>query len=232
MEKSLSVDNIFVIALIMRYFAVPGKYQHRVLFWGIVGAMVMRGIMIGLGTWLIEEFDWILYIFGALLIVTAVKMLIADNENIEPDKNPWVRLARRLYPVTPHFDGHNFFSTLDGRRAITPLFLVLIVVESTDLLFAIDSIPAIFGLTTDPFLVFTSNIFAILGLRSMYFALAGLMDKFKYLKVSLVFLLAFIGVKMLIHDAYPIETSVSLAVILGILSVGVIASLLALQREH
>lgn len=230
-EVSLSADNVFVIALIIRYFAVPAVYQHRLLFWGILGAMVMRGVMIGLGAKLIEEFDWIIYIFGALLIFTAVKMLLADAEHIEPERNPWVRLARHIYPVTATFEGPKFFVQQSERWAATPLFLALLVIESTDLLFAIDSIPAIFGLTHDPFLVFTSNVFAILGLRSMYFALAGLMDKFKYLKVSLVFLLAFVGTKMLAHKFFDIPPKASLLVIVGILSVGVLASILAARRE-
>lgn len=231
LEKSLSMDNIFVIALIMRYFAVPAIYQHRVLFWGILGAMVMRGVMIGIGAAMITRFAWTLYFFGGLLIITAIKMLITDSDSIEPDRNPWVRLARRFYPVTPRFEGRRFFTHYNGQRAITPLFLALIVIESTDLLFAIDSIPAIFGLTQDPFIVFTSNIFAILGLRSMYFALAGLMEKFRYLKVSLVFLLIFVGVKMLVHDHYHIDADASLAIILGTLAVGVIASIMANRRD-
>ena len=230
-EKSLSLDNIFVIALIFTYFGVRAEYQHRVLFWGILGALVMRGVMIAAGTALIHRFNWITYVFGTLLILTAVKMLIARHDNLEPDKNPLVRLARRLYPVSDDFDGQRFFTRVDGRRAITPLFLVLLVVESTDMLFAIDSIPAIFAVTRDPFLVFTSNVFAILGLRSLYFVLAGVMDKFRYLKMSLVFLLAYVGVKMLLAHHFPIPTTASLAIIGGILSVGVLASLLAGHRD-
>ncbi len=208
-EKSLSLDNIFVIALIFAYFRVPAMYQHRVLFWGILGALVLRGAMILAGAALIRRFDWIIYVFGALLILTAVKMLVARHDNLEPNKNPLVKLARRLYPVSPDFEGSRFFTRLEGRRAVTPLFLVLLVVESSDVLFAVDSIPAIFAVTTDPFIVFTSNVFAILGLRSLYFVLAGIMDKFRYLKMSLVFLLAYIGVKMLLSHHYPIPTFVS-----------------------
>ena len=230
-EQSLSLDNVFVIALIFTYFRVPPMYQHRVLFWGIVGALIMRGMMIAAGTALIHRFEWITYVFGGLLIVTAVKMLIASQDELEPNKNPLVRLARRLYPVSHNFEEQRFFTRVDGRRAITPLMLVLLVVESTDVLFAVDSIPAVFAVTQDPFLVFTSNIFAILGLRSLYFAIAGLLGKFRYLKVSLVFVLAFVGVKMLIARHYPIPTLVSLAVISGVLVVGVLASIVRSRRE-
>jgi len=190
----------------------------------------MRGVMIGAGTLLIQRFEWIIYVFGVLLLLTAVKMFRAQTEQIEPEHNPLVRLARRLYPVTPGFEGEHFFTRLDGRRAITPLFLVLLVIESTDVLFAVDSIPAIFAITQDPFLVFTSNVFAILNLRSLYFVLAGMIDRFRYLKPSLVFVLAYVGVKMLLSHHYPIPTEVSLAVIVGILLFGVIASLAAERR--
>lgn len=231
LEKSLSLDNIFVIAMIFSYFSVPAIYQHRVLFWGILGALVMRGIMIAAGAVLIQRFSWMVYVFGILLIVTAVKMLIARHDNLQPDKNPLVRLARKLYPVSDAFEGQKFFTRIDGKSAITPLFLVLLIIESTDVLFAVDSIPAIFAVTRDPFIVFTSNIFAILGLRSLYFALAAVMDKFRYLKVSLVFVLAFVGVKMLLAHHYPIPTFFSLSVILGILLVGIAASLYASRRD-
>lgn len=230
-EKSLSLDNIFVIALIFAYFKVPGIHQHRVLFWGIVGALVMRGIMILAGAALIQRFDWMVYVFGGLLLLTAVKMLVVRHDNLSPEKNPLFRLARRLYPVSSGFHGGHFFTMVDGQRAITPLFLVLIVVESSDLLFAVDSIPAIFAITTDPFLVFTSNVFAILGLRSLYFALAGMIDRFRYLKISLVFVLAYVGVKMLLSHHHPIPTFVSLSVIGGILFVGVVASMLPGRRD-
>lgn len=230
-EKSLSLDNIFVIALIFAYFRVPPIYQHRVLFWGVLGALVLRGVMIAAGVALIRRFDWVVYAFGLLLIWTAVKMLVARHDNLEPDKNPLVRFARRLYPVSPALEGQRFFTRLDGRRAITPLFLVLLVVESSDVLFAVDSIPAIFAVTRDPFLVFTSNVFAILGLRSLYFALAGMLEKFRYLKMSLVFLLAFVGVKMLLSHHYPIPTLFSLAVISGLLLVGVLASIVGARRD-
>ncbi len=225
LEKSLSLDNIFVIALIFGYFRVPAIYQHRVLFWGIIGALVMRGAMIAAGAALVKQFDWINYVFGGLLLATAVKMLRAGEEHIDPERNPLVRLARRIFRITVGYREHHFFVHEEGRRFMTPLFLVLLVVESTDVLFAVDSIPAIFAITKDPFLVFTSNVFAILGLRSLYFALAGMMDKFRYLKVSLVFILAFVGVKMIIAHHFKIPIEVSLAVIGGILAVGVAASL-------
>ncbi|NOS99927.1 MAG: TerC family protein [Phycisphaerales bacterium] len=231
-EYSLSMDNVFVIALIFVYFGVPASYQHRVLFWGIVGAQVMRGIMIAAGTALIHRFEWIIYVFGALLVATAIKMLVVHNDNIDPNRNPLVRLARRIYPVSADFDGDKFFTRVDGRRAMTPLFLALLIVESTDVLFAVDSIPAIFAITRDPFLVFTSNVFAILGLRSLYFALAGMMRKFRYLKISLVFVLAFVGGKMILSHLFPIPTPISLAVIVAILLVGVAASFVRADREE
>src|SRR5690606_27581091 len=189
LEYSLSLDNVFVIAIIFNYFRVPLAYQHRVLFWGVLGALIMRGIMIALGAALIARFDWIIYVFGGILILTAIRMLFAGSEEVEPEKNPVVKLARRLYPITPELHGEHFFVQWNGARAATPLFLVLLVVESTDVISAVDSIPAIFAVTRDPFLVFTSNVFAILGLRSLYFAIAPLMDKFRYLKLSLVFVL-------------------------------------------
>ena len=231
LEQSLSLDNVFVIALIFSYFRVPLAYQHRVLFWGILGALVMRGAMIGLGAALIARFDWIIYIFGGILILTAVRMLLAGNEEPDPEKSPVIRLARRFYPVTPEMHGERFFVQLNGRRAATPLFLVLLMVESSDVLFAVDSIPAIFAVTQDSFLVFTSNVFAILGLRNLYFAIAPLLNRFKYLKQSLVFILAFVGVKMMLAHTQPIPTITSLAMIMGILGVGILASALAAGRE-
>jgi tellurite resistance protein TerC len=231
LEYSLSLDNVFVIALIFSFFRVPLAYQHRVLFWGVLGALVMRGVMIGLGAALVARFDWVVYVFGGILIFTAVRMLMAGHENLEPEKSPVVRLARRLYPTTTEFHGERFFVEVSGRRVATPLFVVLIMVESSDVLFAVDSIPAIFAVTQDPFLVFTSNVFAILGLRNLYFAIAPLMDRFRYLKLSLVFVLAFVGVKMILSHYEPIPTSVSLSVIVGILSVGVLASAFAAGRE-
>jgi tellurite resistance protein TerC len=224
-EKSLSLDNIFVIALIFTYFQVPLAYQHRVLFWGVLGALVMRGVMIAAGTAMIRRFDWIVYVLGGLLILTAVKMLFARHDSLRPHMNPLVKLARRLYPVTDAYHETHFFVRVDGRRAITPLLLVLLVVESSDVLFAIDSIPAIFAITRDPFLVFTSNVFAVLGLRSLYFALAGLLHRFRYVKIGLVVILAYVGVKMLLSHHYPIPTGVSLGVIGSILLISTVASL-------
>ncbi len=231
LEQSLSLDNVFVIALIFSYFRVPLAYQHRVLFWGILGALVMRGAMIGLGSALIMRFDWIIYVFGGILILTAVRMLLAGNEEPDPEKSPVIKLARRLFPVTPELHGERFFVQMNGRRAATPLFLVLLMVESTDVLFAVDSIPAIFAVTQDSFLVFTSNVFAILGLRNLFFAIAPLLNRFKYLKQSLVFILAFVGVKMILAHTQPIPTVTSLAVIIGILAVGILASALAAGKE-
>ncbi len=231
LEKSLSVDNIFVIAMIFAYFRVPLAEQHRVLFWGILGAVVLRGIMIGAGATLMARFEWVTYVFGGLLLLSAARMLVIRHDNFQPDRNWLVRLVRRVYPVTDQFDGGKFFTTVNGVRSATPLLLALVLVETSDVMFAIDSIPAIFAVTQDPFLVFTSNVFAILGLRSLYFALAGLMDRFRYLKVSLVFLLAYIGIKMLLAHHHPIPTGVSLAIIGGILSVGLIGSIFHGHRD-
>lgn len=230
-EESLSLDNIFVIALIFRYFGVPPKYQHRVLFWGIIGAQVMRGAMIGLGTALIHRFDWIIYVFGVLLIVTAVRLFFTKNESVHPESNLFVKLARRFLPTVHEYHEEKFFVRVNGKLAMTPLFLALIIVETTDVAFAIDSIPAIFAITRDPFIVFTSNVFAILGLRSLYFALAAILDKFRYLKVSLVFLLAFVGIKMLLSHHYPIPTHISLTCIVGFLAAGILVSIIAARRE-
>lgn len=230
-EKSLSLDNIFVIALIFTYFKVPGQYQHRVLYWGILGALIMRGAMIFAGSALIHQFTWTIYLFGGLLLITAVRLLVQKHETVEPEKNPLIRLARKVYPVSAEMHGQKFFTIENGRRAITPLFLVLLMVESSDVIFAVDSIPAIFAITSDTFIVFTSNIFAILGLRSLYFALASVIDKFRYLRISLVFLLGYIGVKMMLSHVYPIPTLFSLAVICGILGIGVLASLYAAWKD-
>ena len=230
-EKSLSLDNIFVIALIFTYFGVPSQFQHRILFWGVLGALVMRGAMIAAGVALIHRFEWITYVFGAILILTAVKLLIDRHDNLEPDKNLVVRLVRKFVPVSDDVTTGRFFTVIGGVRTATPLFIVLVMVETTDLLFAVDSIPAVFAITSDPFLVFTSNVFAILGLRSLYFALAHVMDKFRYLKMSLVFLLAYVGVKMLLVHHYKIPPEISLSVIGGILGVGVLASILGGSRD-
>ncbi len=225
LEQSLSLDNVFVIALVFAYFGVPLSQQHRVLFWGILGVLILRGAMIGAGAVLIQRFEWILYVFGGLLIVTAAKLLFAGEQEIDPDKNLVVRLFRRAYPVTDGFRESRFFVRENGRRMMTPLFLALLVVESSDLLFAIDSIPAVFAVTSDPFLVFTSNIFAILGLRSLYFTLAGLIERFHRVKLALVFILAFVGVKMLLTHYVKISPELSLGVIAGALVLGVVASL-------
>lgn len=225
-EKSLSLDNIFVIAVIFNYFAVPLEYQHRVLFYGILGALVLRAAMILAGTALIQSFSWMIYVFGGILLLTAGKMLFSDDEEVHPEDNTLVKLAKKIFPVSTKLDGHNFFTKIDGRLAITPLFIVLVVIENTDVIFAVDSIPAIFAVTTDPFIVFTSNVFAILGLRSLYFALAAMIKKFRYLKISLVFILAYVGVKMLISEVYHIPTLVSLGVIIASITIGVTASLL------
>ena len=230
-EKCLSLDNIFVIALVFSYFGVERKYQHRVLFWGILGALLMRGIMIGLGAALIANFEWIIYVFAAILLFTAIKMMLASDEKVEPERNPLVKLARKCFRVTPTFEGEHFFSKVDGKFAITPMFLVLLVVESTDVIFAVDSIPAIFGITKDPFIVFTSNVFAILGLRSLYFALAGILAMFRYVKHSLIFVLVYVAVKMMIHEKVHIPEWVSLLIIALMLAVGMIASVIAARRE-
>jgi tellurite resistance protein TerC len=230
-EKSLSVDNIFVIALIFTYFQVPLKNQHRVLFWGILGAVVLRGVMIAAGAALIHRFEWIVYVFGLLLIASAIKLMITESKHIDPEKNFAIRLTRRFYPVSPHFDGAHFFTKMPGDiNAVTPLFLALVMVETSDVMFAVDSIPAIFAITRDPFLVFTSNIFAILGLRSLYFALAGLMDRFRYLETSLVVLLFYVGIKTLLSHTYPIPNVISLSIITVILTAGVVASLMLPPR--
>lgn len=226
-EKSLSVDNVFVIALLFSYFAVPSIYQHKVLFWGIIGALIMRAVMIFLGATLISSYAWIIYVFGAFLILTGIKMIVKRSEEIHPERNPVVKLFRRMMPVTAEYHADKFFVKQGGIRMATPLFVVLLLVEFTDLIFAVDSIPAIFAVTTDPFIVYTSNVFAILGLRSLYFVLAGVMDKFHYLKVGLGAVLTFVGVKMLLgHTEYKIDTMVSLCVIVGLLAASVIASLI------
>jgi len=226
-EKSLSVDNVFVFALLFSYFAVPPKYQHKVLFWGILGALIMRAIMIAAGAALIAKFSWIIYVFGAFLILTGIKMIVKREEEIHPERNPVVRWFKKLMPVTPEYRGDRFFVRENGLRMATPLFVVLLLVEFTDLIFAVDSIPAIFAVTKDPFIVYTSNVFAILGLRSLYFALAGVMDKFHYLKIGLGVVLSFVGVKMILaHTAWKIDTLVSLGVIVLILATSVVWSLL------
>lgn len=232
-EKALSVDNLFVIALIFSAFAVPAAYQHRVLFYGILGALVLRTIFIFAGVGLITRFHWLVYVFGALLVVTGIKMALSKNAPPSDPAHHWfVRLIKRMMPVTDKYDGQRFFTRIPSRSgkkmvlAATPLFLALVLVEFTDLVFAVDSIPAILAITSDPFIVLTSNIFAILGLRSLYFALAGLMDRFHYLGYALAAILVFVGAKMLLIDVYKISVGFSLAVIAFTLAVGVVASLL------
>ena len=231
LEYSLSLDNVFVIAMILSYFHVPLALQHRVLFWGILGAIVLRGVMIGLGVALINRFDWITYVFGAFLLYSAARMLLMRNETVEPEDNPLVRLAQRFIPVTNRFHDHQFIVRVDGKLMATPLLLALLLVESSDVMFAVDSIPAIFAVTRDPFIIFTSNIFAILGLRSLYFILAAYMAKFRYLKHALVFVLAYVGVKMILSNHYHIPDMASLCIIFGILLVGVIASIRGAAKD-
>ena len=230
-EKSLSVDNIFVFALIFGFFAVPKAYQHRVLFWGILGALVMRAIFIAAGAALLTRFHWIIYLFGAFLLFTGIKMAIYRNQEMHPENNPVLKLVRRLVPVTNDYHGDSFWVRHGGKLMATPLFLVLVLVETTDLIFAVDSIPAIFAVTKDPFLVYTSNVFAILGLRSLYFLLAGVMDKFAYLKLGLSAVLVFVGAKMLLTEVYKIPATVSLLVVLSMLGVAILASLMKSRRE-
>ena len=232
-ELSLSMDNVFVMALIFSYFAVPLRLQHRVLFWGILGAIVMRGAMIAAGAALISRFHWLLYVLGAFLVVTGVRMLFGAETKIEPERNLVLRLARKFFPVSRDFDGQRFVTRMEGRVMLTPLALVLIMVETTDLVFALDSIPAIFAVTQDQFIVFTSNVFAILGLRSLYFALAGAIAYFRYLKIGLSLVLAFIGVKMLLGIVHlSMDIGWALGVVGGILVLSVAASMIASWRER
>jgi tellurite resistance protein TerC len=225
-EQSLSVDNLFVMVVIFNYFRVPATALHRVLFYGILGALVMRGIFIGLGAFLLARFEWILYVFGAMLVITGVRMMFKHDEEFEGEQNKIVKLVRRRIPMTTAYDGNKFFTEANGRRLATPLLLVLILVEFTDLIFAVDSIPAIFGITRDPFLVFTSNIFAILGLRSMFFLLAAVVEKFYLLKYGLAIILTFIGVKMLAESWYHVPIMLSLGIVLGTLALSIIGSLI------
>jgi tellurite resistance protein TerC len=232
LEWSLSVDNIFVIAVIFNFMKIPTQFQYRVLFWGIVGAILLRGVMIGAGAALIHRFDWMFYVFGAILLLSAARMLKSDEEQFDPAKSVLVRIARRVYPVTDRLEGDRFFIMVNGARAATPLFVTLLLVDFADVVFAVDSIPAIFAVTQDAFIVFTSNAFAILGLRSLYFAIAGMMAMFRYIKTSLVFILGFVGVKMMLHHHFEIPHVTSLAVIVGFLAAGVLASLWAARRER
>ncbi|MFN4986569.1 MAG: TerC family protein [Ignavibacteria bacterium] len=232
LEQSLSVDNIFVIILILKYFKVAPQYHHKVLFWGIVGALLMRGIMIGLGAALIAAFHWIFYVFGAFLIFTGIKMAFSSEDDAELEDNFVVKYARKHFRITDSYHQERFSIIKDGVRWFTPLFLVVLVVEFTDLIFAVDSIPAIFAVTNDPFIVFTSNVFAVMGLRSLFFAVVGVMGIFHYLKYGLSVILTFIGVKMFIQDWYHITIEVALGVIAGVLALSIIASIMFPEKKE
>ena len=225
-EKSLSVDNLFVFIMVFSYFNVETKYQHKVLFWGILGALVMRAIFIFAGVALIQQFHWIIYIFGAFLIFTGIKMLVQKNEQMEPEKNPLVRLFKKFFPVTDTMHGDRFFVKINAKTVATPLFIVLLIIEFTDLIFAVDSIPAILAISNDTFIIFTSNVFAILGLRALYFALAGISKLFYYLKYGLSAILVFVGVKMVVAGFFKIPVMYSLLIIISILTLSVLASVI------
>ena len=232
LEKSLSMDNVFVFAVIFAYMAVPAADQHKVLYWGVLGALIMRAAFIAAGVALISRFNWILYIFGVFLVFTGVRLFLHKYEEVHPERNPVVRLARGLFPVTKDYEGASFFVRREGRRLATPLLLVLLMVETTDVLFATDSIPAVFAVTQDPFIVYTSNIFAILGLRALYFVLAGAITKFHYLRPGLSLILIFVGVKMLVVHYYKLPIALSLAIICGILVAAIGASLWERSRSE
>ena len=231
-EKSLSVDNVFVFAMLFSYFAVPPLYQHKVLFWGILGAIIMRAIFILAGAALLAKFHWIIYVFGGILVMTGVKLFVQRSAEMNPEKNWVLRVFRRLVPSVPEYHGQRFLVMKNGRRFATPLLGVLVAVEATDLIFAVDSIPAVFAVTRDPFIVYTSNIFAILGLRAMYFLLAGVMDRFAYLKPGLAMVLVFVGTKMTLTEIYKIPIGVSLGVVAGILAVSIAASIIVTGRQQ
>src|SRR3954463_10598774 len=225
-ERALSFDNIFVFVILFNYFAVPAEQQHRVLFWGILGALLSRGLFIGLGTALISRFEWLIFVFGAFLVYTGFKMFRGEEPEVHPEKNPLVRLFQRFVPLTGSYHGKRFLLRTHGRIEATPLLLVLVVIEATDVIFAVDSIPAVFGVTRNTFIIFTSNIFAILGLRALYFLLAGLMVRFRYLGYGIGLVLVFVGGKMLAHPWIEIPTAVSLGIVLGVLALAILASLL------
>ena len=231
-EKSLSVDNIFVFLVIFSYFRVEAQYQHKVLFWGIIGALVMRGIFIAVGVALLEKFDWIIYVFGGFLVLTGIKFGLQKNKEIDPGTNPLLKLVRKIVPVTDEFINGNFFVKIDGRLFATPLFIVLIAIETTDVVFAVDSIPAILSITTDPFIVYTSNVFALLGLRALFFAVASMMRLFHYLQYGLGIILAFIGIKMMLATVYKIPVGIALAVIAGVLVISVVFSVMWPPKEE
>jgi len=230
-ELSLSLDNLFVFLLIFTYFRIPKHLQHSVLYWGILGALVMRALMIVTGITLINRFHWVIYVFGAFLIFTGIKMFFSRNEEVHPEKNPVIRLAKKVFPLTHEFHERHFFVRHAGRLLATPLFLVLLMIETTDLVFAVDSIPAILAITRDAFVVYTSNVFAILGLRSFYFALAGMFDKFRFLKVGLAIVLSYVGVKMLISDFYKIPTILSLTFIGLTIGLSILISFVKPEKE-
>lgn len=230
-EKSLSVDNIFVFLTLFSYFKVPAEYQHRMLFWGVLGALIMRGAMIAAGVALLNRFDWIIYVFGGFLVLTGIQMARKTEGGMDPSRNPLLRLARRLLPVTDAYHGQNFFVRVNGAWAATPLLLVVLAVEATDIVFAVDSIPAIFAVTKNPYIVWTSNVFAILGLRSLYFALAGIMDRFVYLKYGLAAVLVFVGVKMCASGLYHMPAWLSLGVIATLLGASIATSFTASREE-
>jgi len=231
-EKALSADNIFVFAVLFNYFAVPPEYRHRVLFWGVLGAIVFRLTFILAGTALLKKFHWVVYVFGLIVIVSGIKLLLRKDEEIDPERNPVLRLARKFLPITPNYQGQKFFVRLSGKLYATPLTLVLLVVESTDIVFAVDSIPAIFAITRDPFIVFTSNVCAVLGLRALYFLLEGMMRLFRYLDEGLAVILVFIGVKMLVSEFYKIPTWVALGFVAVVLAITTALSLMAERRER
>jgi len=231
-EEALSVDNLFIFLLIFSYFRVPSLYQHKVLFWGILGALIMRAIFIVVGVTLVRKVHWILYLFGGFLILTGIKMALQKDKEIHPEKNPILKLFRRSMPVTDQDEGGKFFVKKEGRYFATPLFIVLLMIETTDVIFAVDSIPAVLAITLDPFIVYTSNIFAIMGLRSLYFALAGMMELFHYIHYGLSAILVFVGVKMLVADLYKIPVSLALGVVAGILMISIIASIVHPHRKE
>ena len=232
LEKSLSVDNLFIFLIIFSYFKVPAEYQHKVLFWGIIGAIIMRFIFIFAGIALVNKFHWLMYVFGAFLVFVGVKLALHKDKNLNPGDNIVFKLFKRYLPFSSEYSGDSFFARIDGKLVATPLFLVLLVIETTDVVFAVDSIPAIFAITLDPFIVFTSNIFAILGLRALYFALAGIMGMFRYLAYGLSVILVFIGVKMLVAGVFKVPTLYALGFITGILALSVVLSLLFPKKEE
>lgn len=231
-ERSLSIDNIFVFYLIFSYFAVPKAYQHKVLFWGILGALVMRAVFIAVGITLINKFYWVIYIFGVFLIVTGIRMAVTKEQEMHPERNPVLVLFRRWFPTTENYEEDRFFVSRNSRKLATPLFIVLLIVETTDLLFAVDSIPAILAITTDPFIVYTSNVFAILGLRALYFALAGITEMFYYIHYGLAVILVFIGAKMLLEHVYEISILASLIFIASVLIISGLVSVIRAKKEH